>query len=212
VWAGVTVDEANELVFLPVGNPTNVYYGGQRLGDNLFAESLVPLDANTGVRDWHFQIVHHGVWDYDLPTQPMLMSITVDGRPIDAVTQLTKQGLAFIFDRTNGEPVWPVEERALPQSNVPGERTSPTQPFPTRPPALIPATGVTLNDAFDLTPELKTSARKAMQPFGLGPLYTPPSLQGSLVRPGSGGAVNWGGGAFDPETGLLYAKTSSMRR
>ncbi|MEE2638018.1 MAG: PQQ-binding-like beta-propeller repeat protein [Acidobacteriota bacterium] len=210
VWAGVTVDEANELVFLPVGNPTNVYYGGQRLGDNLFAESLVALDANTGVRDWHFQIVHHGVWDYDLPTQPMLMSITVDGRPIDAVTQLTKQGLVFIFDRTTGEPVWPVEERAVPQSNIPGERTSPTQPFPTRPPALIPATGVTLNDAFDLTPDLETSARKAMQRFGLGPLYTPPSLEGSLVRPGGGGAVNWGGGAFDPETGLLHVKTSSM--
>ncbi len=120
VWTGVTVDEANELVFLPVGNSTNVHYGGQRLGDNLFAESLVALDANTGVRDWHFQIVHHGVWDYDLPTQPMLMSITVDGRPIDAVTQLTKQGLVFIFDRTTGEPVWPVEERAVPQSNVPG--------------------------------------------------------------------------------------------
>ncbi|HJN44124.1 MAG: pyrroloquinoline quinone-dependent dehydrogenase [Vicinamibacterales bacterium] len=210
VWAGMTVDEEHELVFLPVGNPTNSYYGGQRLGDNLFAESLVALDANTGERAWYFQIVHHGVWDYDLPTQPMLMPITVDGQSIDAVVQLTKQGLTFVFDRVTGEPVWPIEERAVPQSDVPGERSSPTQPFPTRPPALIPATGVSLDDAFDLTPELQATAREAMQQFRFGPLYTPPSLEGSLVRPGGGGAANWGGGAFDAQTGFLYVKTSNV--
>ncbi|MEE2636919.1 MAG: PQQ-binding-like beta-propeller repeat protein, partial [Acidobacteriota bacterium] len=210
VWAGVTVDEAHELVFLPVGNPTNVYFGGQRLGDNLFAESLVALNANTGERTWHFQMVHHGVWDYDLPTQPILFPLTVDGRSIDAVAQLTKQGLTFVFDRTTGEPVWPIEEREVPQSDVPGERTAATQPFPTRPPALIPTTGMTLDDAFDLTPELQAAARMAMQQFRFGPLYTPPSLEGSLVRPGGGGAVNWGGGAFDTATGFLYVKTSNM--
>jgi quinoprotein glucose dehydrogenase len=210
VWAGMTVDEEHELVFLPVGNPTNSYYGGQRLGDNLFAESLVALDANTGERAWYFQIVHHGVWDYDLPTQPMLMPITVDGQSIDAVVQLTKQGLTFVFDRVTGEPVWPIEERAVPQSDVPGERTSPTQPFPTKPPALIPATGVTLDDAFDLTPELRAAAQEAIRQFRFGPLYTPPSLEGSLVRPGGGGAANWGGGAFDSETGFLYVKTSNV--
>lgn len=210
VWAGVTVDEANELVFLPVGNPTNVYYGGQRLGDNLFAESLVALNANTGERAWHFQMVHHGVWDYDLPTQPILFPLAVDGRTIDAVAQLTKQGLTFVFDRTTGEPIWPIEEREVPQSDVPGERTSSTQPFPTRPPALIPTTGMTLDDAFDLTPELQAAARSAMQQFRFGPLYTPPSIEGSLVRPGGGGAVNWGGGAFDTTTGFLYVKTSNM--
>ena len=210
VWAGMTVDEEHELVFLPVGNPTNVYYGGQRLGDNLFAESLVALDANTGERAWYFQIVHHGLWDYDLPTQPMLMSITVDGRAIDAVVQLTKQGLTFVFDRVTGEPVWPVEERPVPQSDVPGERTSPTQPFPTRPPALTPTTGMSFDDAFDLTPELEAAAREAMQAFRFGPLYTPPSREGSLVRPGGGGAANWGGGAYDSQTGFLYVKTSSV--
>ena len=204
------MDEPNELVFLPVGNPTNVYYGGQRLGDNLFAESLVALNANTGERTWHFQMVHHGVWDYDLPTQPILFPLAVDGRTIDVVAQLTKQGLTFVFDRTTGEPIWPIEEREVPQSDVPGERTSSTQPFPTRPPALIPTTGMTLDDAFDLTPELQAAARRAMQQFRLGPLYTPPSIEGSLVRPGGGGAVNWGGGAFDTATGFLYVKTSNM--
>lgn len=210
VWAGMTVDEVHQLVFLPVGNPTNVYYGGQRLGDNLFAESLVALDANTGERAWYFQVVHHGLWDYDLPTQPMLMPITVDGRSIDAVVQLTKQGLTFVFDRVTGEPVWPVEERPVPQSDVPGEQTSPTQPFPTRPPALTPTTGMSLDDAFDLTPALQAAARGAMQQLRFGPLYTPPSLEGSLVRPGGGGAVNWGGGAYDAQTGFLYVKTSNV--
>ena len=210
VWAGMTVDEVHQLVFLPVGNPTNVYYGGQRLGDNLFAESLVVLDANTGERAWYFQVVHHGLWDYDLPTQPMLMPITVDGRSIDAVVQLTKQGLTFVFDRVTGEPVWPVEERPVPQSDVPGEQTSPTQPFPTRPPALTPTTGMSLDDAFDLTPALQAAARGAMQQLRFGPLYTPPSLEGSLVRPGGGGAVNWGGGAYDAQTGFLYVKTSNV--
>ena len=210
VWAGVTVDEAQELVFLPVGNPTNVYYGGQRLGDNLFAESLVALNANTGERTWHFQIVHHGLWDYDLPTQPMLMSLQVEGRSIDAVTQLTKQGLIFVFDRRTGEPVWPIEERPVPQSQIPGERTSPTQPFPTRPPALLASTGMSLDDAFDLTPTLQATARETMQQFRLGPLYTPPSLDGTLVRPGGAGAANWGGGAYDPDTGVLYVKVSNL--
>ncbi len=210
VWAGMTVDEERELVFLPVGNPTNVYYGGRRLGDNLFAESLVALDANNGEREWHFQIVHHGVWDYDLPTQPMLTPITVDGQQIEAVSQLTKQGLVFVFDRVTGEPVWPIEERPVPQSDVPGERTSATQPFPTRPPALLPTLGMSPDDAFDLTPDLQAAAQAVMGEFRTGPLYTPPSLEGSLVRPAGSGVANWGGGAFDPETGMLYVKASNV--
>ena len=210
VWAGVTVDEANERVYLPVGNPTNSYYGGSRLGDNLFGQSLVALDANTGEREWHFQTVHHGLWDYDLPTQPILMPLMVDGRPIDAVAQLTKQGLTFVFDRLTGEPVWPIEEREVPQSDVPGERTSPTQPIPTRPPNLLPTAGMTPDDAFDLTPELQAAAREAMRQLRTGPLFTPPSLEGTLVRPGGAGAANWGGGAFDAATGYLYVKASNM--
>ena len=209
VWAGGTVDEARGLVYLPTGNPTNVYYGGSRLGDNLYAETLVCLDANTGALKWHFQIVHHGTWDYDLPTQPILTTIQVGGRRIDAVVQLTKQGLVFVFDRVTGEPVWPIEERPVPPSDVPGERMSKTQPIPTRPPSVLPTLGVSLEDAFDLTPELQTAARAAMQKLRIGPLYTPPSLEGTLTRPSGGGAVNWGGGAFDPETGILYVKASN---
>ena len=207
VWAGVTVDEEHELVFLPVGNPTNVYYGGQRLGDNLFAESVVALDANTGEREWHFQIVHHGVWDYDLPTQPMLTPITVDGRRIDAVVQLTKQGLVFVFDRATGEPVWPIEERPVPQSDVPGERTAETQPFPTRPSPLLPTLGMSPDDAFES--DAGTAGCGANRDGGLPdrtPLYAAQSagvaraaewrrrrqLGWRGVRPGVGAAVRQG--------------------
>lgn len=208
VWAGVTVDEQSGLVYLPTSSPANLYYGGRRLGDNLFAETLVCLDAETGERQWYFQIAHHGLWDYDLPTQPILVPLDVDGRKIDAIVQLTKQGLIFVFDRRTGEPVWPIEERPVPPSDVPGERASPTQPFPTRPPHVLPTYGMSLDDAFDLTPELKAAAQAEMKKFRIGPLYTPPSLEGTLTRPSPGGAVNWGGGAFDPDTRLLYVKAT----
>ncbi len=208
VWPGVTVDEERKLVFLPTGNPGQLYYGGSRPGNNLFAESLVALDVETGKRQWHYQLVHHGVWDYSLPTQAMLMDLQVDGRKIPAVAQLTKHGFVFVFDRTNGRPVWPIDERPVPQSDVPGERTAATQPFPTRPPA-VSEQGVSLEDAFDLTPELRDAARSEMQKYRIGPLFTPPSLIGSLVRPSSGGTVSWGGGSFDPESGILYVRTSN---
>lgn len=205
VWAGITVDDARGLIYLPGGNPTNPYYGGKRPGDNLFAESLICLDANTGQRKWHFQIVHHGLWDYDLPAPPNLLTITVDGRRIDAVAQITKQGLLFVFDRVTGRPVWPIEERPVPQSDVPGERAAATQPFPTKPPP-FGVVGVSLEDAFDLTPELKAAAEVEMKKYRLGPVYTPPSLQGTLAR---FGGANWGGAAVDPETGLMYIKASN---
>jgi quinoprotein glucose dehydrogenase len=208
VWAPMTLDESRGLVYLPVSTPSNDYYGGRRLGDGLFAESLVCLDANTGQRKWHFQITHHGLWDYDPPAPPNLVTITVGGRRIDAVVQLTKQGFAFVFDRVTGTPVWPIEERAVPQSDVPGEQTSPTQPFPTKPPAFTEQ-GSSLDDVFDLTPELKAEAIAAMSQYKMGPLYTPPSLQGTITRPSVWGGANWGGGAFDAETGMLYLKTVS---
>jgi quinoprotein glucose dehydrogenase len=192
-----------------VSTPSNDFYGGRRPGTNLFAESIVCLDAATGQRKWHFQIVHHGVWDYDLASPPNLVSINTGGRTIDAVVQLTKQSLAFVFDRVTGEPVWPIEERAVLQSDVPGEHTWPTQPFPTRPPPLSPL-GVSLDDAFDLTPELKAQAQAEMKRYRLGALYTPPSLQGTLMRPGIIGGANWGGASFDPENGRLYVKTSNV--
>jgi quinoprotein glucose dehydrogenase len=209
VWAPMTLDTARGLLYLPVSTPSNDFYGGRRPGANLFAESLVCLDAATGVRKWHYQIVHHGLWDYDLPSPPNLVSITVSGRRIDAVAQLTKMGWAFVFDRVTGEPVWPIEERPVPASDVPGELAWKTQPVPTKPPAFAEQ-GMTLDDAFDLTPELKAAAQAELGKFRLGPLYTPPTFQGTLMRPGLIGGANWGGGAFDVETGVLYVKTSNL--
>ncbi|HEX4935330.1 MAG TPA: PQQ-binding-like beta-propeller repeat protein, partial [Gemmatimonadaceae bacterium] len=148
VWAPFTVDSARGLVFLPVGTPSNDWYGGRRKGANLFGEALVALDARTGTRVWHSQLVHHGLWDYDPASAPNLVTITVDGKRIDAVVQLTKQGWAFVFDRVSGKPIWPIEERSVGRSDVPGEASWPTQPFPTKPPA-FESQGVTLDDAFD---------------------------------------------------------------
>ena len=207
VWAPISVDAARGLLYLPVSTPSNDYYGGRRPGQNLFGESIVCLDARTGVRKWHFQIVHHGLWDYDPASAPNLVTITLDGKRIDAVVQLTKQGWAFVFDRVTGRPVWPIEERAVPRSDVPGEASWPTQPVPTRPPA-FESQGVTLDDAFDAPPALKAAAQAELKKYRLGPIYTPPSLQGTVSLPGVWGGANWGGGAFDPETGRLYVKTT----
>jgi glucose dehydrogenase len=207
VWAPMSLDETRGLLYMPVSTPSNDYYGGRRPGQNLFGESIVCLDANTGIRKWHFQIVHHGLWDYDPASAPNLVTITVDGKRIDAVVQLTKQGFAFVFDRVTGAPVWPIEERPVPRSDVPGEASWPTQPFPTRPPA-FESQGVTLDDAFDATPELKAAAQAELKKYRLGPLYSPPSLQGTVVLPGVIGGANWGGAAFDAETGRLYVKTT----
>jgi quinoprotein glucose dehydrogenase len=208
VWAPMSLDESRGLLYLPVSTPSNDYYGVRRPGANLFAESLVCLDAATGQRKWHFQIVHHGLWDYDLPAAPMLITLNVGDRRVDAVVQLTKQGFAFAFDRVTGEPIWPIEERPVPPSDVPGEAAWSTQPFPLKPPPFAEQ-GVSLEDAFDLTPQLKSAAQAELKKYRLGPLYTPPSFQGTVMRPGVIGGANWGGGAFDPNTGLLYVKSSS---
>ena len=208
-WAPITLDEKRGLVYLPLGTPSNDFYGGQRPGKNLYGEALVCLDANTGKLKWHFQTVHHGLWDYDLPAPPNLVTLNVDGRKIDAAVQLTKMGFIFIFDRVTGAPVFPIEERPVPASDVPGEQAWPTQPFPVKPPPITPQ-GVTLDEAFDLTPELKAEATAEMKKYRLGPLFTPPSVQGTLILPGIVGGPNWGGGAFDPETGILYVKSSKQ--
>jgi quinoprotein glucose dehydrogenase len=207
VWAPMSLDERRGLVYLPVSTPSNDYFGGRRPGANLFGESIVCLDAATGVRKWHFQIVHHGLWDYDPASAPNLVTMTVGGRRLDAVVQLTKQGFVFVFDRATGKPVWPIEERPVPPSDVAGEAAWPTQPFPTHPPP-IAAQGMTTDDVFDLTPELKAAALEALKKYRIGPIYTPPSVEGTFMRPGVIGGANWGGGAFDPETGFLYVKTS----
>ena len=208
VWGLMSLDVERGLLYVPTSTPSSDYWGGRRVGANLFAESLVCLNARTGERQWHFQTVHHGVWDYDLAAAPNLVTITVDGREIDAVAQVSKNGFTYVFDRVTGEPVWPIEERAVDTtSDVPGEVLYPTQPFPTRPPPFS-RQGVSLEDANDLTPEIHALAVEEMQRFRLGPLFTPPSLQGTLQSPGASGGASWGGAAFDPETGLLYVRTS----
>jgi quinoprotein glucose dehydrogenase len=213
-WTPFTVDEELGYVYIPVEAATGDQYGGPRPGDNLFSSSLVCLDVKTGKRVWHYQLIHHDIWDYDPPTAPILADITVDGRRIKAVVQLTKTAFAYVFDRTSGKPVWPIEERPVPQSDAPGEKTSPTQPFPTKP-AAFDRQGFTADDVIDFTPRVKEMALKAIEGYRLGPMFTPASLvdpakgtKGTLTLPGSGGA-NWEGGAFDPETGLLYVASAT---
>ncbi|MDB5450892.1 MAG: Quinoprotein glucose dehydrogenase [Phenylobacterium sp.] len=206
VWAPMSADEARGLIYLPVSTPTNDFYGGGRPGAGLFGESLVCLEAATGKLRWRFQFVHHGVWDYDTPAQPNLLTIKVGGRRIDAVAQVTKQGFTYVFDRVTGEPVWPIVERPVPtDTDIPGERLSPTQPFPSRPPPFVPQ-GVTLEDANDLTPQIKALAQAQLQTFRMGPVFTPQSLGGSLQRPSNVGGGNWSGASVDPESGYLYVR------
>jgi len=205
VWAPFTLDAERGLVYLPVSTPNNDFYGGHRKGDNLFAESVLCLNARTGERVWHFQAVHHGMWDYDLPAPPNLVTIRPEGREIEAVVVLSKMSFAYLFDRVTGEPVWPIEERPVPPSDVPGERASPTQPFPTRPPPLT-RQGITEDDLLDFTPELRAMALEVFRRHRSGPIFTPPTLEGTILYPGLIGGAGWGGGAVDPETGILYVK------
>ena len=208
VWGLMSLDAERGLLYIPTSTPSSDYWGGRRLGANLFAESLVCLDARTGERQWHFQAVHHGLWDYDFTSAPNLMTLEVDGRTIDAVAEVSKQGFTYVFDRVTGEPVWPIEERAVDvETDVPGEVPYPTQPFPTKPPPFA-AQGVSLDDANDLTPEIHRIATDEMQTYRLGPLFTPPSLRGTLQRPRVDGGANWGGAALDPATNMLYVRTS----
>jgi quinoprotein glucose dehydrogenase len=211
MWARPGCDAETGIVFLPLSTPTNDFYGGHRKGDNLFAESLVALDANTGKKAWHFQMVHHGLWDYDLPTAPSLMDLTVDGKKIKAAVQPTKQGFLFAFDRTNGKPIWPIEEKAVPAGNAPGEKYSPTQPFPTKPKP-VGQQGASEADLLDLTPELKAEAKKILDRYVHGPLYTPPSTEkgGTLLVPGVLGGVSWAGPAHNPKTGVMFVPSFTI--
>jgi len=209
VWAPMSADEARGLIYLPVSTPTNDFYGGKRPGAGLFAESLVCLEARTGKIRWWFQFVHHGVWDYDTPSQPNLLTLNVGGRRIDAVAQVTKQGFTYVFDRVTGKPVWPIEERPVAtDTDIPGERLHPTQPFPTKPPPFTPQ-GVTLEDANDLTPQIKAMAQARMKAFRIGPLFTPQMQTGSLQRPSNVRGANWGGASVDPRSGHLYVRATN---
>ena len=214
MWAWPSADEELGYVYLPLSTPTNDYYGGHRPGNNLFAESLLCLDARTGERIWHFQAVHHGVWDYDFPAAPNLVDITVDGRDIKAIAIVSKQGFTYVFDRVTGEPVWPIEERSVPEGNVPGEWYSPTQPFPTKPPP-FEQQGVTVDDLIDFTPALRREAEEILAGYVSGRLFTPPTLiderpggtRGTVQAPGLVGGADWSGAALDPESGTLYVPT-----
>jgi quinoprotein glucose dehydrogenase len=209
VWAQMSADAELGLVYLPVEMPTGDYYGGNRPGNNLFADSIVALDVKTGQRKWHYQTIHHDVWDWDLACAPILFDATINGRAVKALAQPTKHAFLFVLNRDTGEPIWPIEERAVPQSDVPKERTSPTQPFPTRP-APFDRQGFTENDLLDLTPALKAEAIEVAKRYKMGPLFTPPvlsSLDGplaTLMLPAEVGGANWPGGSFDPETNFLY--------
>ena len=211
VWSMLAGDNDLGHVYLPTGTTTNDYYGADRPGDNLFSESIIAVDVETGQRVWHFQAVHHGLWDYDFPTHPNLVDITVDGRNIRALAQVSKQGFTYVFDRATGDPVWPIEERPVPQeTNLPREVPSLTQPFPTKPPP-FEYQGVTIDDLVDFTPEIRALAVEAVRDFTLGPLFTPPlhaddsgRSAGTIQRPAIDGGANWGGAGVDPETGILY--------
>jgi quinoprotein glucose dehydrogenase len=210
VWAPISFDPETGYVYLPTEAATGDYYGGHRHGNNLFSTTLVCLDSRTGEKIWHFQIIHHDIWDWDNPTFPILADLEIDGEPRKIVAQVTKQGFTYVFDRLTGEPIWPIEERPVPQTDVPGEWTSPTQPFPTKPPP-FERQGFTEDDLLDFTPELRARAVEVAGAYRMGPIFTPPSLaeapdgsRGTLSLPSTTGGANWEGGALDPETGYLY--------
>jgi quinoprotein glucose dehydrogenase len=211
VWGQISADEELGLVYLPVELPTGDYYGGHRPGNGLFGESLVAVDLQTGKRRWHFQLVHHGIWDMDIPCAPILADITVNGRTIKAVAQPTKQAFLYVLNRETGEPIWPIEERPVPKGNVPGEWYAPTQPFPTKPRA-YDRQGVSIDDLIDFTPALRAEAIKVAERYQIGPIFTPPvvsKVDGPLATLTSGFATNWPGGSYDPETHIAYIYSQS---
>jgi quinoprotein glucose dehydrogenase len=214
-WTLFSADPKLGLVYIPTGTPTNDYFGGARPGDNLYAETLLAIDAATGKLRWHFQGVHHGLWDYDFPAAPTLANIKVDGKRIAAIAIVSKQGFTYVFDRATGKPVWPIEERPVPPSTVPGEKTAATQPFPTKPPPFAKQ-GVSVDDLIDFTPELRAEAMKIVEDYTLGPLFTPPTVigangkKGVIQRPAASGGANWGGSGLDPESGYLYLQSSNL--
>ena len=215
-WAPLSADEELGYVYIPVEMPTGDFYGGNRPGNSLFSDSLVCLDARSGKRIWHYQLVHHDIWDWDIAAPPVLADITVDGKRIKAVAQVTKQAYTYVFDRVTGQPVWPIVEKPVPQSDVPGEKTSPTQPIPTKP-AAFDRQGVTIDDLIDFTPELRVEAIKIANQYKLGPLYTPPIVAdtdgklATLLLPSHLGGANWPGAALDVETGVLYVPSVTQQ-
>lgn len=214
-WSMFSADPQLGIVYIPNSTPTNDYYGGARPGNNLYADSLLAINVHTGKLVWYFQGVHHGLWDYDFPAAPTLVDIRIAGKRIQAVAQVSKQGFTYVLERATGKPVWPIEERPVPQSTVPGEQTSPTQPFPTKPPPFA-RQGIREDDLIDFTPELRAEALRIISEYTYGPLFTPPTVvgvngkQGTLIQPGAAGGANWGGAGFDPELGYLFLQASNL--
>lgn len=202
VWSTITADPERGLVFLPVSTASPDFYGGDRLGENLYSDSVVALEAATGKRVWHYQTVHHDLWDYDLAAPPVLVTVDHDGKKVDAVAQATKHGFVFLLDRETGEPLFPVEERPMPKSDVPGERTHPTQPIPTKPPPMVPQR-LTADDLYAPTQEHLEECQEQLSELRNDGLFTPPSLDGSVLYPWTGGGANWSGATWDPERQLL---------
>lgn len=209
VWGQISVDEQLGIAYIPVELPTGDYYGGHRPGNNLFGETLLAVDLKTGQRKWHYQLVHHGIWDMDIPCAPMLVNINVNGQMVKAVAQPTKQAFLYVFNRVSGEPIWPIVERPVEQSTVPLEKTSATQPFPTKPPP-YDLQGLTIDDLIDFTPELRAEAVKLVSHYHIGPIFTPAVVSkpegpwATLQLATAGGGTNWAGGSFDPETHIAY--------
>jgi quinoprotein glucose dehydrogenase len=215
VWAQISVDLELGMAYLPVEMPTHDYYGGARPGNGLFGETLVAVDLKTGQRKWHFQLVHHGIWDMDIPCAPILADITVNGRTIKAVAQPTKQAFLYVFDRVTGQPIWPIEERPVPQGDTPGEKYSKTQPIPSKPKAYN-RQGLAVDDLIDFTPELRAEAVKAIEKYRIGPVFTPPTVSNAdgpiatLQMASQAAATNWPGGSYDPETHILYVHSQCV--
>ena len=207
VWGGLTIDTKRGMVFLATGSPTFDFWGGDRIGDNLFGNSVVALNAETGKRVWHFQVVHHDVWDYDLANAPTLVTLERDGKKVDALVQVSKMGFVFVFDRATGKPLFPIEERPVPPSDIPGEVLSRTQPFPVKPPP-ISRQGFSEQDVAAITPEKHAYLLERFRKLRAGGIYTPPSTQGTLILPGFNGGANWGGASVDPENGLLFVNSN----
>jgi quinoprotein glucose dehydrogenase len=208
-WAPFSVDVDRDLLFVPTGNTSPDYFGGLRHGSDFYSSSVVALRASTGEVVWHFQTVHHDLWDYDVPAQPALITVRRDGTEIPAVAQATKMGFVFVLDRATGAPLLPIEERPVPQTDVPGESTAPTQPFPLQPPHLVP-TRLTPDEAWGVTPWDRSWCRKRIAALRNDGIFTPPSLQGSLMYPGNAGGTNWGSVAFEPTAGLLVVNSSNL--
>lgn len=208
-WAGMTVDTTRETVFIPLGSPSYDFYGADRKGQGLFGNSLVALDANTGKRKWHYQTIHHDLWDRDLPSPPNLVTIKKDGKTIDAVAQITKTGYVFIFDRDTGEPVFAIDEEPVPPSTIPGEQAWPTQPHPTKPESFV-RQKFTDKDISNINPETHEYVKNRLNGVKRSHMYEPPSLEGTLILPGFDGGGEWGGAAYDKENGILYVNANEM--